>query len=40
MIVLHDLPLYLQCLQKIKDMWEYFGRGESNTAIDTEEIVV
>jgi hypothetical protein len=28
-----------QCLQKIRDMWEFFGRVGPNTAIDTEEIV-
>jgi hypothetical protein len=28
-----------QCLQKIRDIWEFFGRVGTSTATDTEEIV-
>jgi hypothetical protein len=28
-----------QCLQKIRDMWEFFGRVGPSTATDTEEVV-
>jgi hypothetical protein len=33
------IVLVRQCLQKIRDMWEFFGRVGPSTATDTEEIV-
>jgi hypothetical protein len=33
------IVLVRQCLQKIRDMWDFFGRVGPSTATDTEEIV-